>query len=50
MFHIGNVFSYMRATVDLSLESYPWKRNRLRWLYFLVRKLPRILVGYPQRI
>lgn len=24
---------------------YPWKRKRLRWLYFLVRKLPRMRVG-----
>lgn len=48
--HSQYIILYMRTTVDLSLGPYPWKRNKLRWLYFLVRKLPRILVGYPQRI
>lgn len=24
---------------------YPWKRKRFRWLYFLVRKFPRMRVG-----
>lgn len=30
---------------SLALHPYPWNRKRLRWLYFLVRKLPRIRVG-----